>query len=97
MVLLGEVLALPGLVDPKGIVLIRFSKSIGLSDPTGVELSAILEACILFQSSPWVERYKLVIESDSFVSVKWIANPCAAPANFFQIASKCSALCLESD
>ncbi|KAK8562630.1 hypothetical protein V6N12_010704 [Hibiscus sabdariffa] len=57
------------LCDHCGKALIRFSKSIGMSDPTGAELVAIHEACQVFSSSRWFIRNKLSIESDSLLAV----------------------------
>ncbi|KAK8586545.1 hypothetical protein V6N13_010135 [Hibiscus sabdariffa] len=79
--------------DYNGNVVSRFSKSIGCLDPTGAELAAIMEVIKVFKSSRWVKIYKLIIESDSLLSVSWIENPKIAPSNFVEIVSKCATLC----
>ncbi|KAE8718614.1 Detected protein of confused Function [Hibiscus syriacus] len=67
--------------------LICFSRSIGLSDPTGAELTTILEACKLFHSSRWCSQEALMIESDSNLAVCWIKNP--KLSSYGDIVSKC--------
>ncbi|KAK8516327.1 hypothetical protein V6N12_068935 [Hibiscus sabdariffa] len=57
------------LCDDGGLIRGRFSKSIGLFDPTQAELKGTLEACVLFLSSQWASSYKLIVESDSQLSV----------------------------
>ncbi|KAL4348685.1 hypothetical protein GQ457_17G002570 [Hibiscus cannabinus] len=52
-----------------------------------------MEAIKIFKSSRWVKLYKLIIESDSLLSVRWIENPRIAPSNFTEIVSNCAALC----
>ncbi|KAL4324017.1 hypothetical protein GQ457_11G030490 [Hibiscus cannabinus] len=61
--------------------------------PSRAELAAIMEAIKIFKSSRWVKLYKLIIESDSLLSVRWIENPRIAPSNFTEIVSNCAALC----
>ncbi|KAL4308510.1 hypothetical protein GQ457_01G028730 [Hibiscus cannabinus] len=79
--------------DYNGDILSRFSKFIGCLDPTGAELAAIMEAIKVFKSSRWVKLYKLIIESDSLLSVRWIENPRTVPSNFAEIVSNCATLC----
>ncbi|KAK9026468.1 hypothetical protein V6N11_039306 [Hibiscus sabdariffa] len=67
----------------------RFSKSIGLSDPTQAELKGILEACVLLLSSQWEDSHKLMVESDNQLSVNWIKNPSSVPAYFASIVDRC--------
>ncbi|KAL4354023.1 hypothetical protein GQ457_06G007450 [Hibiscus cannabinus] len=52
-----------------------------------------MEAIKIFKSSRSVKLYKLIIESDSLLSVRWIENPRIAPSNFTEIVSNCAALC----
>ncbi|KAK8479241.1 hypothetical protein V6N12_017087 [Hibiscus sabdariffa] len=59
----------------------------------GAELAAIMEAIKVFKLSRWVKIYKLIIESDSLLSVSWIENPRTAPSNFAETVSKCATLC----
>ncbi|KAE8660979.1 hypothetical protein F3Y22_tig00116944pilonHSYRG00230 [Hibiscus syriacus] len=73
--------------------LIRFSNSIGLSDPTGAELTAILEACKLFHSSRWCSQEELMIESDNNLTVCWIKNPKLSPSSYGDIVVKCVDFC----
>ncbi|KAL4347636.1 hypothetical protein GQ457_17G017110 [Hibiscus cannabinus] len=68
--------------DHNGTVLIRFSESIRLSDPTGVELVAILKACQVFSSSRWFNTSNLFIETDSLLAVNWIENLRLSPTCF---------------
>ncbi|KAL4326282.1 hypothetical protein GQ457_11G021500 [Hibiscus cannabinus] len=70
-------------------VLFRFSKSIGISDPTCAELYGILEAYSLFASSPWVDVRSLIIEPDSKPAVGWIKGPLQAPTCFIDMVGKC--------
>ncbi|KAK8549512.1 hypothetical protein V6N13_027264 [Hibiscus sabdariffa] len=79
--------------DYNGNAQSRSSKSIGCLDPTGAELAVIMEAIEVFKSSRWVKIYKLMIESDSLLSVSWIENSRTAPSNFAEIVSKCATLC----
>ncbi|KAK8523016.1 hypothetical protein V6N12_073727 [Hibiscus sabdariffa] len=44
-------------------------------------------------SEKQVKLYKLIIESDSLLSVRWIENPRTAPSNFTEIVSNCAAMC----
>ncbi|XVF83429.1 hypothetical protein PTKIN_Ptkin16aG0485300 [Pterospermum kingtungense] len=58
------------LQDHMGRELIRFSKSIGVSDSNSAELWAVKEAMSLFASSRWCGTKELIIESDS----NWLKN-----------------------
>ncbi|KAL4333211.1 hypothetical protein GQ457_07G031190 [Hibiscus cannabinus] len=64
--------------DNRGSILVKFSKFIGLSEPTGAELEAILEACRIVSNENWLKSYRLVIESDSIMVLSWIVDskPC---------------------
>ncbi|KAL4340444.1 hypothetical protein GQ457_08G025700 [Hibiscus cannabinus] len=80
-----------------GKILIRFFKSIGISDLTGAELVAIHEACQVFSLSPWFRRYDLLIESDSLLAVSWIKNPSCSPPCFTTLVTKCHRFFLNLD
>ncbi|KAE8658543.1 hypothetical protein F3Y22_tig00116971pilonHSYRG00766 [Hibiscus syriacus] len=76
-----------------GLCLMCFSKSIGVADPPGAELMAILEACRLFQSSRWYCQDKLLIESDCKLVVSWIANQRVIPSHLENLVANCKAYC----
>ncbi|XVF77053.1 hypothetical protein PTKIN_Ptkin14bG0009000 [Pterospermum kingtungense] len=57
-----------------GFEIIRFSKSIGVTESNFAEILAIREAFILFVSSPWVNCRNLVIESDFKNTISWVCN-----------------------
>ncbi|KAK8617917.1 hypothetical protein V6N13_080821 [Hibiscus sabdariffa] len=70
------------LSDYEGTPLIKFSKSIGLSDPTGADLEAIREARLIFLVSKWRDSCSLIIESDSILAVNWINSLSQVPLGF---------------
>ncbi|KAL4272053.1 hypothetical protein GQ457_13G015200 [Hibiscus cannabinus] len=78
---IGEILR-----DHTGVRLHRFSKYIGFSDPTSVELEGILEACTCYASSPWTNSKPLVIESDNELAVNWIKQPLLVPVSFHELS-----------
>ncbi|KAK9033444.1 hypothetical protein V6N11_018477 [Hibiscus sabdariffa] len=67
--------------DHTGVILHRFSKYIGFSDPASVEL----QACTCYASSPWANSKPLVIESDSELAVNWIKQPLLVPVSFHEL------------
>ncbi|KAK8580074.1 hypothetical protein V6N12_070360 [Hibiscus sabdariffa] len=75
--------------DERGNCFARFSKAIGFSYPSQAELKSVLETCEIFLASEWVRSHKLIIESDSQLSVNWILNPRLAPNHFALIVGRC--------
>ncbi|KAE8734152.1 hypothetical protein F3Y22_tig00000778pilonHSYRG00235 [Hibiscus syriacus] len=73
----------------KGDILIRFLRSIGISDITGVELTVILEACQILVSCRWAENNNLIIESDCLHVVQWIENPSSFHPSYVELVAKC--------
>ncbi|GMI79787.1 hypothetical protein HRI_001648000 [Hibiscus trionum] len=59
-----------------------FSKAIGLSDPTGAEISALTEACRILIAMKWHLAAPIIIESDCESVIKWIENILHCPAVF---------------
>ena len=49
--------------------------SIDVADSNVAELLAVRKAMHIFLHSRWMRSYKLIIESDSSNTVKWIHNP----------------------
>ncbi|XVF78900.1 hypothetical protein PTKIN_Ptkin14bG0175000 [Pterospermum kingtungense] len=62
-----------------GFVLIKFSKSLGVTDSNEAEYFAIREALILFLTSKLMCDHSLVIESDSIIPVSWFNKLDFAP------------------
>ncbi|KAL4388242.1 hypothetical protein GQ457_09G012920 [Hibiscus cannabinus] len=56
-------------------------------DPTSVEITAILEAMKIFSKSRWACSSKLLLKTDSHLSVEWIKNLHACPSIFQQLIS----------
>ncbi|KAE8680528.1 hypothetical protein F3Y22_tig00111387pilonHSYRG00040 [Hibiscus syriacus] len=65
--------------DHSGVCLVRFSRSIGSSDPTSAKLIAILEASQIMLGLENEYRNMLQIESNSKLVVKWVNNPYLSP------------------
>ncbi|KAL4310177.1 hypothetical protein GQ457_01G054770 [Hibiscus cannabinus] len=78
--------------DHVGSYLVKFSKSIGLSDPTGAELEAILEACQIFHGSKWFSSHALIIETDSLLAVNWISMTSQVPPAFLNLVQVCRSI-----
>ncbi|KAL4385862.1 hypothetical protein GQ457_09G006600 [Hibiscus cannabinus] len=67
------------LCNGKGKILIYFSKSVGFTNPTSIELLAIFEACRLLSNSIWSHSMSLTLEFDSKLTVEWLTQPHKAP------------------
>ncbi|XVE81888.1 hypothetical protein DITRI_Ditri15bG0102200 [Diplodiscus trichospermus] len=65
--------------DNFSVVKIVFSKHIGVSDSSTAEILAVREAIVLFSQSQWVQTHRLIKESDSLNTVKWLKNPVLTP------------------
>ncbi|GMI95232.1 hypothetical protein HRI_003192500 [Hibiscus trionum] len=74
----------------QGVSLALFSKPIGVSDPTGAEISAILEACNLSSMIQQCKHECLAIESDCEQVLRWIADTKNCPAVFLDRVLKCA-------
>ncbi|KAK8578750.1 hypothetical protein V6N12_069094 [Hibiscus sabdariffa] len=61
--------------DAKGSILMEFSLSIGVGSALLADILAIKLAVEHFVNSPWVNRSRLIVESDSKVVVDWVSNP----------------------
>ncbi|OMP03730.1 hypothetical protein CCACVL1_02287 [Corchorus capsularis] len=55
-----------------GVILLRFSKNIGLAGAAKAEVLAIREALLISCASDWKHTHSLVIESDCYNAVKWV-------------------------
>ncbi|KAL4297542.1 hypothetical protein GQ457_12G006870 [Hibiscus cannabinus] len=66
--------------NEKGKILIYFSKSVGFTDSTSVELLAILEACHLLSNSIWSLYVSFTLECDSKLTVEWLCNRIKLPS-----------------
>ncbi|XVE78048.1 hypothetical protein DITRI_Ditri13aG0112900 [Diplodiscus trichospermus] len=73
--------------DHLGNELIRFSRSVGMSESNVAELLAIREAFVLYVSSSWARCHDLLIESDSLTAVNWANNPLSVPWSVKNIAN----------
>ncbi|KAK9037405.1 hypothetical protein V6N11_022316 [Hibiscus sabdariffa] len=61
--------------DANGSKLMEFSLSIGFGSPLLAEILEIKLAVECFVNSPWVNRSRLVVESDSKTVVDWVLDP----------------------
>ncbi|KAK8993498.1 hypothetical protein V6N11_033593 [Hibiscus sabdariffa] len=61
--------------DANGSKLMEFSLSIGFGSPLLAEILAIKFAVERFVNSSWVNRSRLVVESDSKTIVDWVSDP----------------------
>lgn len=61
------------------VILLRFSKSIGVKDSNMTELLSIKEAMLVFVSSAWVQNHSLCVKNDSMNAISWVTNPRLAP------------------
>ncbi|KAK9017307.1 hypothetical protein V6N11_079786 [Hibiscus sabdariffa] len=61
--------------DANGSKLMEFSLSIGFGSALLAEILAIKLAVERFVNSPWVNRSRLIVESDSKIAVDWVLNP----------------------
>ncbi|XVE94323.1 hypothetical protein REPUB_Repub01dG0271300 [Reevesia pubescens] len=82
----GSVVGKPGstsiggmLRNEDSVVMIVFSKSVGIADSNEAEFLAIKKAFLIFVASKWVTSYNLIIESDNVNAVKWISSPSCTP------------------
>ncbi|KAK9026272.1 hypothetical protein V6N11_039116 [Hibiscus sabdariffa] len=71
--------------DPQGSILLEFSQSIGVGSVLLAEILAIKIAVERFVNSPWVKRWRLIVESDSKSAVEWISTPSVANPLFRQL------------
>ncbi|KAL4362639.1 hypothetical protein GQ457_04G005640 [Hibiscus cannabinus] len=69
--------------------LVIFSKRIGLIDRTGIELAAVLEACLIFETFKWNKDSPLIIEFDCLTMIHWINDFGDVPAVFADDVQKC--------
>ncbi|KAK8576102.1 hypothetical protein V6N13_090581 [Hibiscus sabdariffa] len=63
----------------------EFSLSIGYGSALLAEILAIKFAVERFMSSLWIDRSRLVIESDSSTAVAWVLNPSLASPPFSEL------------
>ncbi|XP_039017178.1 uncharacterized protein LOC120148053 [Hibiscus syriacus] len=77
---LGEILR-----DEAGSVLGSFQDAAGPGPPTLMELKAIKQGLIFFDSFRWCFKERLIIESDSKLFVEWIKNLDKCPGVFVTI------------
>ncbi|KAK8484740.1 hypothetical protein V6N11_030696 [Hibiscus sabdariffa] len=73
--------------DHSGKVIVKFSKSIGHSDPVPVELLAIKEALAIFSSLNLSKLSYLEVESDSNNVLCWVQKPYITFAVFKDLIS----------
>ncbi|KAK8692008.1 hypothetical protein V6N13_075493 [Hibiscus sabdariffa] len=71
--------------DENGSTLMEFSLSIGYGSALLAEILAIKFAVERFMSSLWIDRSRLVIESDSSTAVAWVLNPSLASPPFSEL------------
>ncbi|KAK8657437.1 hypothetical protein V6N13_035677 [Hibiscus sabdariffa] len=71
--------------DENGSTLMEFSLSIGYGSALLAEILAIKFAVERFMSSLWIDRSRLVIESDSSTAVAWVLNPSLASLPFSEL------------
>ncbi|KAL4346749.1 hypothetical protein GQ457_17G015740 [Hibiscus cannabinus] len=71
--------------DPPGSILLEFSQSIGAGSVLLAEILAIKIVVERFVNSPWVKRWRLIVESDSKSVVEWISTPSVANPLFRQL------------
>ncbi|KAK8619750.1 hypothetical protein V6N13_066258 [Hibiscus sabdariffa] len=71
--------------DPQGSILLEFSQSIGVGSVLLAEILAIKIVVERFVNSPWVKRWRLIVESDSKSAVEWISTPSVANPLFRQL------------
>ncbi|GMJ07030.1 hypothetical protein HRI_004372200 [Hibiscus trionum] len=76
--------------DNNGIMVAKFSKSIGVLDATSAELLAIKEACSICLSAASLIEKRILFASDSSLAVNWIRNPIVAPLIFRPLAVEIS-------
>ncbi|KAL4273862.1 hypothetical protein GQ457_13G018760 [Hibiscus cannabinus] len=79
-----------------GNILVFFSGSGGISDPTGVELATILKEYHIFRNLQLSESHKLMVEFDSLLVVRWINDLSCAPTFFTELVNECRAFCVEN-
>ncbi|KAK8588004.1 hypothetical protein V6N12_022465 [Hibiscus sabdariffa] len=70
------------LKDASGISLMSFSIPTGPGSPALVEILAIDYAIKSFIESEWIEKYKLIVESDCSNAVDLILNLLKSPPSF---------------
>ncbi|KAE8661467.1 hypothetical protein F3Y22_tig00113725pilonHSYRG00412 [Hibiscus syriacus] len=73
--------------DEVGSVLGSFQEAAGLGPPTLMELKAIKQGLIFFDSFRWCFKKYLIIESDSKLSVEWVKNLDKCPYVFVTIVN----------
>ncbi|KAK8683589.1 hypothetical protein V6N13_039645 [Hibiscus sabdariffa] len=71
--------------DANGSKLMEFLLSIGFGSPLLAEILAIKLAVERFVNSPWVNRSRLVVESDSKTTVDWVLDPSLSSTLFSKL------------
>ncbi|GMJ03700.1 hypothetical protein HRI_004039200 [Hibiscus trionum] len=75
--------------DHNGTPLIRFSKSIGLVEPTRAKILAICKAGRIFMDWKKHEVGMLMVESDYLLAVQWINKIVQPTGSFVNLISEC--------
>ncbi|KAE8713963.1 EMB2410 protein [Hibiscus syriacus] len=83
--------------DSNGSKLISFSTAVGPGPPLFAELKAIKEGIVVFLSSHWAGKGRLVIESDCSKVVDWILRPILTPSFFRTLVGDIAALVSAKD
>ncbi|KAK9020210.1 hypothetical protein V6N11_054700 [Hibiscus sabdariffa] len=78
--------------DNCGVWLDRFSLPSGLGPPILAELLAIEHGLVFFFANYKFVKYKLILERDCAMSIKWVSNPSLCPSVFEPLVKRCKDL-----